>query len=304
MTWANKHQKVYSNISELVSRFQIYRDNLSKLQTIHSLGESEKNTMGVTQFFDLTAQEFSEQYLNLKITHMDKLKAKSSTNTLVARDEPVPESFDWREQGAVTSVKNQGSCGSCWAFSAIGNIEGQLQIKTGKAVDLSEQQLVDCDKVDQGCSGGLMEDAYKYLMQAGGVDSNESYPYNGRGNTCNYKPTASAAQVSGYNFAGTQDEEQIKAILHQTGPLAIAMNATPLQFYFGGIYTPWFSWTCSPSSINHGILLVGYGVEKSKPYWIVKNSWGSGWGEKGFFRIVRGKGACGVNTYVISATLQ
>lgn len=285
------------------TKFEIFQQNLEKLAAIHKLGANENETMGLTQFMDLTTDQFADQYLNLNINHIQMMKAKSVTNTLVARDEPVPESWDWRSQGAVTSVKNQGSCGSCWAFSAIGNIEGQVAIKTKKQVDLSEQQFVDCDKVDQGCNGGLMEDAFKYAMKQGGVDTLESYPYKGRGNTCAYKSSTSAAKVTGYNFAGTEDETKLRAILHQTGPMAIAINATPLQFYFGGIYTPWFSWTCNPKSLNHGVLMVGYGQEGDKQFWIIKNSWGPNWGEKGYFRIVAGKGACGVNTYVISATI-
>jgi len=196
-------------------------------------------------------------------------------------------------------------CGSCWAFSAVGNIEGQLQIKKGgKVIDLSPQQLVDCDKVDEGCNGGLMDTAFDYIKTAGGIQSSSDYPYSGSDSSCKFDVKKSVAKVNGYNFAGTEDEEQIKTILYQTGPLAIAINATPLQFYFWGIFNPWFQWLCDPEGLNHGVVIVGYGVDGSTKYWIVKNSWGSSWGESGFFRIIAGKGACGVNKYVISATLE
>jgi cathepsin F len=250
---------------------------------------------------DLTTEEFKKYYLNLNVNNFKSINGEK----LQLRSGDVPEKFDWRDHGAVTTVKNQGMCGSCWAFSAVGNLEGQLQLKTGgSAVDLSPQQLVDCDKVDEGCNGGLMDTAFDYVKNAGGIEALSDYPYAGSDNTCQFDVKKSVAKVSGYKFAGTEDEEQIKAFLFQTGPLAIAINATPLQFYFWGIFNPWFTWLCDPEGLNHGVLLVGYGVEGSTKYWVVKNSWGSGWGEGGYFRIVRGSGACGLNKYVITATLQ
>ena len=184
-------------------------------------------------------------------------------------------------------------------------LEDQHQLKSGgTVVDLSPQQMVDCDKVDQGCNGGLMEDAFKYIQQAGGIEANADYSYAGYDQTCKFDVTKAVVNVTGYNMAKTEDENDIKALLFQTGPLAIAMNATPLQFYFWGIFNPWFTWICDPSGLNHGVLLVGYGVEGSTEFWIVKNSWGASWGESGYFRIIKGKGACGVNKYVISATVD
>jgi len=145
-----------------------------------------------------------------------------------------------------------------------------------------------------------MEDAFKYLETAG-VVSEDDYEYTGRDGTCSVSGKKVVAKVTGYHYAGTEDETQIKQLLFENGPFAIAMNATPLQFYFWGIFNPWFEFLCSPTELNHGVLLVGYGIEGSTPYWIIKNSWGSSWGEKGYFRIISGKGACGINTYVITA---
>jgi cathepsin F len=148
-----------------------------------------------------------------------------------------------------------------------------------------------------------MEDAFKYL-EGSGVMTQDSYPYTGSDGNCNFDQSGVGATVTGYHYAGTEDETQIKQLLFENGPFAIAINATPLQFYFGGIFDPWFQFICNPKSLNHGVLLVGYGVSGSKPYWIVKNSWGTGWGENGYFRIVSGKGACGLNTYVITAEVS
>jgi len=218
----------------------------------------------------------------------------------------APANWDWREHLTI-KVKNQGQCGSCWAFSAVGNIEGQYELKTKKNALFSEQQLVDCDTVDQGCNGGLMDQAFTYLENSGVMNSAD-YPYTGRGGNCQFDKTKAVANVTGYKFAsgekeGAVDEDALKQMLYENGPFAIAINASTLQFYFGGIMDP-FSFLCNPKGLNHGVLLVGYGVENNKPYWIIKNSWGSSWGEKGFFRIIAGKGACGMNTFVVTAEVE
>jgi cathepsin F len=299
----------YSTIEEMQARFNIFKTNYLKVASHNKMMFDKSNGditfgLGVTQFMDLTPQEFAKTHLNLNLSLNSILKAKNSMKVLTPlNQEPAPENFDWREKGVVSEVKNQGSCGSCWAFSAIGNIESQLAIKTSKVTLLSEQELVDCDKVDLGCNGGMMEDAYKYL-ETSGVVSEAAYPYKGRDQTCQVSGKEVVAKVTGYHYAGTQDETQLKQLLFENGPFAIAINATPLQFYFWGIFNPWFEFLCRPDSLNHGVLLVGYGIEGSTPYWIVKNSWGAHWGEKGYFRIISGKGACGLNTYVISAEVE
>jgi len=144
-----------------------------------------------------------------------------------------------------------------------------------------------------------MESAYQYLNTSG-VMLGSDYPYTGSDDTCAFDKTKVGALVTGYHYAGTQDEEVIKQLVYENGPFAIAINATPLQFYWGGIFNPW-SWMCDPASLNHGVLLVGYGVDGTTNYWIIKNSWGKSWGEDGYFRMIRGTGCCGVNTYVITA---
>jgi len=302
------HNVQYSTIEELQERFVIFKQNYLKVVSHNTLltekhREEATFSLGMTKFMDQTPREFAKTHLNLDLTVMDKIKAKTSTNVLKAhmRQGEAPEAYDWRDSGVVSPVKNQGSCGSCWAFSAIGNIESQLALQTKTVVQLSEQELVDCDKGDdQGCNGGLMETAFKYLETAG-VVSEDDYEYTGRDGTCSVAGKKVVAKVTGYHYAGTEDETQIKQLLFENGPFAIAINATPLQFYFWGIFNPWFEFLCSPTELNHGVLLVGYGIEGSTPYWIVKNSWGASWGEKGYFRIISGKGACGINTYVITA---
>lgn len=304
------HNKRYTTIEEFQLRWEIFRENYKRVEAYGKMAIAKDEELtyesGVTQFSDLTPEEFAKQYLTLDISHMKRLRASKSQNRLVPTfsNGEAPESWDWREKGVVSQVKNQGMCGSCWAFSAVGNIESQYAIKKNSSVIFSEQQLVDCDKVDQGCNGGLMEDAFKYVEGTSGLMLSSDYAYTGKEGSCKYDSSKAVAKVTGYKFAGTEDESQIKQLLYENGPLAIAINATPLQFYIFGIFNPWFNWMCNPKSINHGVLLVGYGVKGDKAYWIVKNSWGSGWGEKGFFRIIAGKGACGVNTYVVTAEVE
>jgi len=303
--------KTYTTIEETKERFEIFKENYNNMQKhnqLNALKKYETSEMGITQFSDLTPEEFRRTYLNLNISTLNRIKAMHSEKKITIKNTKgaAPDSYDWREQGAVSAVKNQGQCGSCWAFSAIGNIEAQYQIKTKKSALFSEQQLVDCDKVDQGCNGGLMDQAFEYL-ETTGVMNSADYSYSGRGQTCRFDQGKVAAKVTGYKFANGKDnivdENDLKQMLYENGPFAIAINANPLQFYFGGILNPW-SFLCNPKGLNHGVLLVGYGVEGSKPYWIIKNSWGSSWGEKGYFRIIAGKGACGVNTFVVSADVE
>jgi cathepsin F len=298
--------KQYNHAEEFKHRFEIFKMNYNRIDlTNFNLEKSgqKSHEFGITQFMDLTPTEFAKTHLNLKMDMMSKIRARSVEQKPTFAFGDAPENFDWREKGVVSSVKDQGSCGSCWAFSAMGNIESEYAIKTGKVVDFSEQQLVDCDKgQDEGCNGGLMEYAFKYL-EDNGVMADKDYSYTGSDGTCKYDKTKVVAHVTGYEFA-PKDEAQMKQLLFENGPYAIAINATPLQFYFWGIFDPWFQWICSPEELNHGVLLVGYGVESGKPYWIVKYSWGASWGESGYFRIVAGKGACGIDQYVVTAKVD
>ena len=256
----------------------------------------------MTPFLDLTPEEFSSQYLTLKAEELAAARSKMLRKELGDKLEDLPESYDWREHGAVTPVKNQGSCGSCWAFSAVANIEGLHQIQSGKLVAFSESELVDCDNVDKGCNGGLMDNAFKWLHENGGLNTEDDYPYEAKKEKCNIKKDKFRVKIAGF-LDISQNEDEIVEQLIKTGPLSVALNATPLQFYFGGIFNP-LDALCNPKGLNHGVTIVGYGEEKGKKFWIVKNSWGKGWGETGYFRIVRGVGKCGINTAVSTAVLE
>jgi cathepsin F len=201
-------------------------------------------------------------------------------------------------------------CGSCWAFSTVANLEGLYYKLKGKAVDLSEQILVDCDTYDSACNGGLMEYAFQWIKE-NGMETEEDYPYTGYKGSCKADPSKYIdMKVTGWKKLGSStstwspvDEEEIKEFLYETGPLAIALNANPLQTYSGGILDKTSS-QCPVSGINHAVTLVGYGAESGVDYWIVKNSWGANWGENGYFRIRRGTGCCGVNCYITTALVS
>lgn len=301
-----QNKKIYGSLEEEIYREGIFRENFIKMVVMfRNIGETDEEIQ-YSPFMDMPSDDFYNNYLgfDLDLEEIEEERSMSKPFEYVVNiDNDVPESMDWRDQGAVTDVKNQGTCGSCWAFSSTGNLEGQSKIIKGQLLSLSEQQLVDCDKVDQGCNGGLMENAFNYLHESGGIETETDYPYKGTGGTCSFDKSKAQVQVESFSFV-EKNEDVIKEALFKTGPLAVALNATPLQFYFGGVFHPWKIF-CSPESLNHGVLIVGYGTtDKGVPYWLVKNSWGSGWGEKGYFRLYRGDNTCGINSYVVSAKIS
>ncbi|TPP62395.1 Secreted cathepsin L 1 [Fasciola gigantica] len=208
----------------------------------------------------------------------------------------VPSTFDWRTKGAVTEVKDQGYCGSCWAFGTVGNIETQWFLKNGTLLSLSVQQLLDCDEKDEACNGGLPEWAFPQIIKMGGLMSEKAYPYEARKeSSCHLVNKNITAKIDDWAQL-PKNETKLAAWLAQNGTITVGINANFLQFYLGGIsHPPHF--LCSDEGLDHAVLLVGYGVSSilSRPYWIVKNSWGLGWGESGYFRLYRGDGTCGIN---------
>jgi len=253
----------------------------------------------LTPFADVSTEEFSARH-GFKASVRDLTEAAPLAG--VANTSGLPTSFDWREKGAVNPVKNQAQCGSCWAFATVANIEGVGFVENNKLISLSEQELVDCDKKtgDQGCQGGLPTNAYQDMIKNKiGLETEAAYPYTASDGVCKAVPASEKAFISGY-LSISKDEDQIAAALVKYGPLAIGINAGPMQWYHGGVANPW-KLLCNPKSLDHGVAIVGFGVD-GKNYWTIRNSWGPSWGEKGYYRIVRGTGACGLNTDVSTAT--
>ncbi|KRT81521.1 Peptidase [Oryctes borbonicus] len=297
-----KYNKIYPTTSEELRRFKIFRNNLKK---IHLLNINERGTAvyGITKFSDLTYAEFRAKHMGLRTDLA--LENEITFPQAEIPDIELPDEFDWREKGAVTEVKNQQSCGSCWAFSVTGNVEGQYAIKHQKLLEFSEQELVDCDKYDEGCGGGLMDNAYRAIEEIGGLELESDYPYDAENEKCHYDKNLFKVELSGaVNIS--QNEDDMAKWLVQNGPISIAINANAMQFYVGGVSHPW-KFLCNPKSLDHGVLIVGYGVhsyptfKKTLPYWIVKNSWGKSWGEQGYYLVYRGDGTCGLNQTPSSA---
>ena len=300
-----KYHKRYASINEYLARFEVFKRNVMAAFT-----ENASYQTGITKFSDLTQQEFAKTYLNL---NYDAMAVANFNPYVVQVKNAAPDAWDWREKGYVSPVKDQGSCGSCWAFSTVGNLEGLYYKEKQTMVTLSEQMLVDCDTYDSGCNGGLMENTFTWLKENGGIMTDTDYPYKGRKGTCQSDETKYVdMQITGYTKLGSGsstwdpvDEDEIKEFLYETGPLAVALNANPLQTYSSGILDKTSS-QCPTSGMNHAVTMVGYGHDDSqdKDYWIVKNSWGKNWGEDGYFRIRRGTGCCGINCYITTATVS
>ncbi|QCE16653.1 cysteine proteinase 15A-like [Vigna unguiculata] len=299
-----KFGRTYATQEEHDHRFRIFKNNLLRAKSHQKLDPSAVH--GVTKFSDLTPAEFRRQFLGLKPLRLPSDAQKAP----ILPTNDLPSDFDWRDHGAVTGVKNQGSCGSCWSFSAVGALEGAHFLSTGELVSLSEQQLVDCDHecdpeergaCDSGCNGGLMTTAFEYSMKAGGLMQEKDYPYTGRDRgPCKFDKSKIAASVANFSVVSL-DEEQIAANLVKNGPLAVGINAVFMQTYIGGVSCPYI---CG-KHLDHGVLLVGYGAGayapirfKEKPFWIIKNSWGESWGENGYYKICRGHNVCGVDSMV------
>lgn len=282
-------------LDDFFNRYEIFKSNLDLIQ-LHNSQAGQTSTMGVNQFTDMTGEEFAN-----KMTGYLGKPEKSGAKVLAAESVAnAPASLDWRDKGAVTAVKDQGSCGSCWAFSATGSAEGAWYIAKNKLVSLSEQQLMDCSKAEgnMSCNGGLMDHAFDWIIKNKGICSEEDYPYTAKDSkTCNTN-CSSVASVSSYaNVAfdkknPTDDTALMAAI--QKGPVSVAIQASSsvFQMYTGGVIT---SDKCG-TRLDHGVLLVGYGTDdKLGDYYVVKNSWGQKWGEQGYVRLARGMNQCGIN---------
>jgi len=286
------YAKNYQSVEEHARRLQIFKSNY---EFIKNFPAKERGfTVGINEFADMTNEEFRAQMNGVNITKVPRLSPRFG---VVAS---VPVEWDWRTKGAVTPVKNQGQCGSCWSFSATGSMKGAWFLKHKKLVSLSEQNLVDCSTAEgnEGCNGGLMDQAFQYVIKNdNGIDTEASYPYTATGpNACRFNKANVGARMKSFKDIKSGSEADLLVSVHAR-PTSVAIDAShsSFQFYSGGVYN---EPACSSSQLDHGVLAIGFGMYQSKtPYWLVKNSWGSSWGLRGYIMMSRNKNnQCGIAT--------
>ncbi|RCV18194.1 hypothetical protein SETIT_3G280700v2 [Setaria italica] len=284
--WMAEHGRTYNDEAEKVHRFQVFKENAAFVDRSNAIG-GKKYRLAVNKFADMTNDEFLAIYTGFKPvpTGAKKMPGFKYENFTLSDDQ---QAVDWRKQGAVTGVKNQGTCGSCWAFSAVAAVEGIHQITTGNLISLSEQQVLDCSTGNNGCNGGSMDKAFQYIINNGGLTTEDTYPYTAAQGMCqSVQPTVT---ISSYQDVPSNNEDALAtAVANQ--PVSVAVDAHNFQFYNGGIMT---GESCG-NNLNHAVTAVGYGTaEDGSQYWLLKNQWGQNWGEGGYMRLERGTGACGV----------
>jgi len=298
-----EHSKKYDDPMEERFRQKIFLENKRKIARHNQLYELGKVTykLGLNKYADLLHQEFAAAMngYNRSTNSINAFNTRLQAVTYIEPDVDVPASVDWRDKGSVTPIKDQGHCGSCWSFSATGALEGQHFRKTGKLVSLSEQNLIDCSSKNgnDGCNGGLMDQAFQYIKDNGGIDTEKTYPYEGVDDTCRYNAKNSGATDKGFVDIPQGNEIKLKKAVATMGPVSVAIDASrsTFQLYSEGVY---YDPECSSDQLDHGVLAVGYGTdEKGQDYWIVKNSWGTTWGDKGYILMARNKdNHCGIAT--------
>ncbi|KAJ8795704.1 hypothetical protein J1605_002466 [Eschrichtius robustus] len=317
-----RYNRSYSHPAEHARRLDIFARNLAKAQQLQEedLGTAE---FGVTPFSDLTEEEFGQLYGHQRVAG----EAPSVSQKVGSEEwgQSVPPTCDWRKKaGIISSIRNQQNCNCCWAMAAAGNIEALWAIKYHQSLEVSVQELLDCDRCGNGCKGGFVWDAFITVLNNSGLASDKDYPFKGNSKThrCLAKKHKKVAWIQ--DFIMLQPcEQSIARYLATQGPITVTINMKLLQQYQKGVIkaTPT---TCDPQLVNHSVLLVGFGKSKSVegrqaeaissrshphprysiPYWILKNSWGANWGEEGYFRLHRGSNTCGITKYPFTARVD
>jgi len=303
-TWMKMYQKAYAT-EETAARFVIFKRNLDTInqnnKEVAKAGEGA--IFGINKFSDLSPEEFKSLYLM-----KDFLPTPEDQRVyLDTVDVAPPAVFDWARKGKVTPIKNQEQCGSCWAFSATENIESVWMITkklTNRTMQpLAPQQIVDCDKVDGGCNGGDTITAYKYVIDAGGLEPEKDYPYKGVDERCHFDKNKVYSRISSFKYAAHKgDEKQMMEHVYDEAPLSICLDAENWQHYKSGIMT---GPQCARHvTLDHCVQVIGYDHSNNPPYWIVRNSWGTDWGMRGLIRLEYGHNTCGLTDEATTAVIN
>jgi len=285
--------KFYADVNEYELRYNIFKFNVER--AAQKQKNDTKAQWGITKFMDMTPEEFKGTVLMKRTftSHQPKNVAKSLPQ------KPLQSSFDWRNHSpaVLTPVYNQGQCGSCWAFSITENIESQWALAGNSLVSLSMQQVVSCDTSDDGCNGGDPPTAYEYVISAGGLVPYSDYPYTAETGSCQVNTGEIVAHIGSYTTISSESDAQ--TYLVQNGPLSVCVDAESWQYYTGGIITT--SSDCG-TSLDHCVMITGYGTSESTPFWYVRNSWGTDWGQSGYLQVESGADVCGIAQEITSAT--
>ncbi|KAI5664991.1 hypothetical protein M9H77_24314 [Catharanthus roseus] len=287
--WMAKHGRVYKNEMEREMRFKIFAENYKHIESANNKAGNSSYKLGLNSYADLTDEEFQSYafgYLTPKVSpssrNFRRFRYRNATD--------LPESVDWRQKGAVTHIKNQGRCGSCWAFAMVAMVEGMHQINKGELVSLSEQHLLDCTEGCYGCGGGYYYETYMYIERNGGIAKEEDYSYEGYEDYCQARYIKPYVKIGGFETVPRNEHALMQAVANQ--PVGVSIDGSGFRYYSEGI----FDGPCCKYHSNHAVVIVGYGTsEDGIPYWLVKNSWGTRWGEDGYVRMKRGVNICGIN---------
>lgn len=301
-SFKSSHGKKYGSALEESLRKTIFLQNKQKIDQFNKDRSQESTyTMGLNHLSDRTHDELAvlNGFQLPQEGYKNSMKARNFFNKMItSANDKIPDSVDWRQvEGRVSSVKDQGqTCGSCWAFSATGALEGQMITKNGKLDPLSEQNLVDCSKQNYGCSGGWMLAAWQDIKKEGGIEDESEYPYMGKdGLPCKFNKTDSVFSDDAGYVLNKGDEEMLKKTVATFGPVSVAIDSTPsgFVFYQKGVF---YDKSCSSETLTHGVLVVGYGTDLiGGDYWIVKNSWAKTWGDDGYIKMARNRNNnCGI----------
>jgi cathepsin L len=288
--WMQLYSRSYDH-DVFQAKYQTWKANMAFIEDFNSKG-TNSFTVAMNGYGDLSVSEFNQRFKGLKMP----------AELPPAATQPIPfvgqATVDWRTKGAVTAVKNQGQCGSCWSFSTTGSVEGCHKITTNTLVSLSEQNLMDCSWAEgnEACDGGLMTQAMEYIIKNKGIDTETSYPYTATSSqSCKYKTADIGSTETSYTNVASGSETDLANKVN-LGPTSVAIDAShsSFQFYKSGVY---YEPACSATQLDHGVLAVGYGTDGTSDYWLVKNSWGTDWGMSGYINMARNRNNnCGIAT--------